>query len=154
MAKSLAHERCKDELIQRLRNVRSEIKARWGRMSARQMVCHLADALRMATGEQPVSPRSNLVTRTFLKWYALSLPIPWPRGFPTSPELNQEKGAGTKPGDFAADVAQVETLLDFVSQPATSLEGNPHPVLGRLSHQAWMRWSYLHMDHHLRQFGA
>ena len=31
---------------------------------------------------------------------------------------------------------------------------HPHPVLGRLTRRQWMRWSYLHTDHHLRQFGA
>jgi len=27
-------------------------------------------------------------------------------------------------------------------------------MFGRLSDAAWLRWGYLHMDHHLRQFGA
>ena len=29
-----------------------------------------------------------------------------------------------------------------------------HPIFGRMSQRAWLRWAYLHMDHHLRQFGA
>jgi hypothetical protein len=27
-------------------------------------------------------------------------------------------------------------------------------VFGRMSQAAWLRWAYLHMDHHLRQFGV
>jgi hypothetical protein len=61
---------------------------------------------------------------------------------------------GTRPGDFAADVAQLEALLeDFTAKPET-LAGRPHPIFGRLSRNAWLRWGYLHTDHHLRQFGA
>ncbi len=29
-----------------------------------------------------------------------------------------------------------------------------HPVFGELSEWEWMRWGYLHADHHLRQFGT
>jgi hypothetical protein len=36
----------------------------------------------------------------------------------------------------------------------TELEGREHPFLGKLSRAEWLRWAYLHMDHHLRQFGV
>jgi hypothetical protein len=29
----------------------------------------------------------------------------------------------------------------------------PHPMFGDLTSWQWMRWGYLHTDHHLRQFG-
>jgi hypothetical protein len=29
-----------------------------------------------------------------------------------------------------------------------------HPIFGELTDSERMRWGYLHMDHHLRQFGA
>jgi hypothetical protein len=29
-----------------------------------------------------------------------------------------------------------------------------HPIFGAMSERAWLRWGYLHMDHHLRQFGV
>ena len=28
-----------------------------------------------------------------------------------------------------------------------------HPMFGPMSAADWMRWGYLHADHHLRQFG-
>ena len=30
----------------------------------------------------------------------------------------------------------------------------PHPMMGPLSRTERMRWAYLHMNHHLRQFGV
>jgi hypothetical protein len=34
------------------------------------------------------------------------------------------------------------------------IEGKAHPLFGRMSDADWLRWAYLHADHHLRQFGA
>ena len=149
--KTLARERDKAEILGRLRAVRPDSVRRWGRMSSHQMVCHLADNFRMVLGRKPVRPVTGPVQRTILKWFALYVPVPWPGGIPTSPEVDQEQG-GTRPADFDADVAQVEELLELVTAPTRSLEQQSHPVFGRMSDAAWLRWAYLHTDHHLRQF--
>lgn len=143
-----------DELLRRLRVLSEVSQARWGRMSAPQMVCHVGDAVRMATGEQPVTMHSNWRKRTLLKWLVLYVPVPWPPGVETSPEIDQVKGRGTRPGEFAADLARAESLLRRAARPEANLEGREHPVFGPMSHAEWMRWGYLHTDHHLRQFGA
>ena len=151
--KTLARSRDKAEILRRLRDVRPESIRRWGRMSAHQMVCHLSDALRMGMGHKPVSHATSLLHRTIVKWIVLYLPLPWPAGILTRPEIDQECG-GTRPLDFAADVAQLETLLALVTAPTRSFDWQVHPIFGRMSDAAWLRWGYLHMDHHLRQFDA
>jgi hypothetical protein len=143
----------RDELLGRVRRVRPESAARWGRMSAHQMVCHVCDAFRMATGEKPVSSSSSLFQRTALKWMALYVPLAWPAGVPTTPEIDQHV-TGTKPAAFAADVAELEALLQMVATQPASFKWPNHPIFGRMSRAAWLRWGYLHVDHHLRQFGA
>lgn len=118
------------------------------------MVCHLSDSFRMAMGRKPVSHATGLLQRTIVKWIALYLPLPWPGGrILTRPEIDQEVG-GTRPGDFAADIAELEALVELVTAPARSFDWPPHPIFGRMSEADWLRWGYLHMDHHLRQFGA
>ncbi len=144
----------KAELVTRLRTLRADSQRRWGRMSAHQMVCHLADNCRMMLGRTPVEPRSGLLQRTLLKWFVLYAPVPWPHGAPTSVELDQLAGGGTRPGDFAADVAAVEALLAEITAPGRSLDRQAHPVFGPMSDADWLRMAYLHTDHHLRQFGA
>jgi hypothetical protein len=151
--KTLGHPPDAAELVQRLRTLRAESAARWGRMTAPQMICHVGDALRMALGEQPVSDGSAPLLRTIVKWIALYVPLAWPAGLLTRPEIDQVAGGGTRPGEFARDVAQVEALLTLVAS-ARSDSWPIHPIFGRLSHNAWLRWAYLHTDHHLRQFGA
>ena len=122
-------------------------------MSAPQMVCHLADNARVALQQMSVSEYTPWWARTLLKWYALGVPIPWPSGrIPTRPELDQVAGAGTKPAEFARDVAELSALVEQLAN--ADLEGRRHPLFGGISRADWLRWAYLHMDHHLRQFGV
>ncbi len=151
--KTLARTRDKAEILGRLRSVRPESARRWGRMSAHQMVCHLADWSRMALGQRAVSPATGVLQRTLLKAFVLYVPVPWPSGIRTSAEVDQERG-GTRPIGFAADVAQAEELLELVTAPNRTLDRRLHPVFGPMSDAAWLRLGYLHADHHLRQFGA
>ena len=71
----------------------------------------------------------------------------------TSPELDQLGVVATPPTDFAADLAEVAALLRVMLADTRSLT-RPHPVFGPMTEAAWLRWAYLHTDHHLRQFGA
>jgi hypothetical protein len=116
-------------------------------------VCHLSDGFRMTIGQKPVSHIAGPLRRTMVKWLALYAPVAWPPGVLTRPEIDQEVG-GTAPIDFAADVAQLEALVELVTARPRTFDWQPHPIFGNLSDAAWLRWGYLHMDHHLRQFGA
>ena len=71
----------------------------------------------------------------------------------TRPEIDQEL-SGPSPAEFAADVEALEALMQRVSAAARDFAWTPHPIFGALSNAGWMRWAYLHTDHHLRQFGA
>ena len=151
--RTLAISRDKEEMLARLRKLEPTQARRWGRMNAHQMVCHLADAFRMATGEKTVRADTSLFKRTLLRWVVLWVPLRWPSGIITSPELDQ-LGAGTPPADFASDRARLEARVEAFTAETRSIDGRPHPYFGNLSDAAWLRWAWLHMDHHLRQFGA
>jgi hypothetical protein len=139
-------------LLTRLARLHSDSPRRWGRMSARQMVSHLRDAFLMGTEQKPVRQQSRLRDRTVVKWIALYAPFTWPAGIATVPEIDQTIG-GTPPGDFDGDVADVKALIEIVSSQPGFFNARIHPIFGPLSDAAWMRWGYLHVDHHLRQFG-
>lgn len=148
--KTLARPGDRDELRRRLRCLAPDTPRKWGKMSAPEMVCHLNDSCRMALGQKPVVDVSTILQRTAVKWIALYLPMRWPPGLLTRPEIEQGIG-GTCPGDFAADLAEQDALLGSL---ASRRDGWPvHPIFGRMSTRAWLRWGYLHTDHHLRQFG-
>jgi hypothetical protein len=147
--KTLAREKDITEILGRVRLLDLECQRQWGQMTVHQAVCHLSDACRMALGETAVSPTGGLVQRTVIKWIALYAPMKWPPGIVTRPELDQHV-SGTKPSSFADDLAELEALVRRLAVHRTRIS---HPIFGAMSESDWLRWGYLHLDHHLRQFG-
>ena len=123
----------------------------WGKMSAHQMVCHLCDSYKLALGEKSVSMATGFLQRTVIKFIALRAPVKWPHGVSTRPEMEQGVG-GTVPVEFENDRANLLSIINrFCS--STIDPKIRHPFFGPMTRQDWMRWGYLHADHHLRQFG-
>jgi hypothetical protein len=153
--KTLARDRDAAEVLRRLGTVRHDSVGLWGRMSAHQMVCHLSDGYRLVTGALTSPLVATPLPRPVMKWVALYIPVRWPTGIATTPELDQAAGCGTRPIDFPADVAELERLLATIAAERSGrLTGIVHPIFGAMSEPAWLRWAYLHADHHLRQFGV
>ena len=151
--KTLAEPEDKEEILRRLQSIRPESARKWGRMSAHQMICHLADSFRGVMGEKALSEAPSRVPRKLIKWIALDVPVAWVKGIQTRPEIDQEQG-GTPPAEFAADLRELEQLFERFARDTGDSSWQPHPMFGAMSEGDWMRWGYLHMDHHLRQFGA
>jgi hypothetical protein len=123
----------------------------WGSMTAHQMLCHLRDSFGCPLGQRPATPaKKSRIPVPVFKWLALSFPRKWPKGVPTMPEIDQHIG-GTRPAEFAADQAALLAKLDEFARSAGPWA--PHPMFGAMTTAEWMRWGYLHSDHHLRQFG-
>lgn len=148
---SLAHPAVRERLLARIAAVQPDSPRQWGRMTSHGMLCHLADSFLGVTGDRPIQPAVSLMGRTLMKWGALYLPFPWPKGVPTRPEVDQEKN-GTRPGDFDQDKARLTKAFHrFASH---DMSGRAHPIFGPLTNAQWQRWGYLHLDHHLRQFSC
>jgi Protein of unknown function (DUF1569) len=156
--RTLSNATDKQQIVERLKKIQPASARLWGRMTAPQMICHLADSFRVTMGEKPWKTQRISVTQIplpswFVKWVALDLPLPWPHGTPTRPEVDSEHG-GTPPKQFDADVEDLFLLLDRFTRQPRDFEWQPHPIFGAMADPDWMRWGYLHMDHHLRQFGG
>jgi hypothetical protein len=151
--KTLANPVDKQDALIRLSKVQPNSPGRWGRMSAHQMVCHLSDSFLAVMGEKHVSPATGPLQRSVVKWIALYAPMPWPKGLPTRPEMDQLVG-GTAPSDFEDDRKLLIALIERFSNSNRDFVWSPHPVFGKMPDPDWFRWGYLHIDHHLRQFGA
>jgi hypothetical protein len=151
--KTLANANDTVELLSRLARVTPTSPRQWGRMTPHQMLCHLSDSFRGVTGEKTIAPASNIFSTTIMKAVALYAPMPWPHGIKTRPEVDQEAG-GTKPAEFARDKADLERLIEAFACRQQNFARCAHPTFGGMSPAQWHRWAYLHVDHHLRQFGA
>lgn len=138
----------RQELLQRLAQLKPDSQRRWGKMSCEQMLRHLNNAAQMVTGELPVArmrgplglwPLNKLV----IYW------LPWPQGAPAAPELIAF--------DTDAWEREKEMLLALAQQVAArehATEWPAHPAFGPLSQKDWGRLMYRHLDHHFRQFGV
>ena len=152
--KTLANPADREEIVLRVMNVRPDSPRQWGKMTATQMICHLADSFRVMIGEKPaVSPMKSPLPAGVTKWLALYSGMPWPKGVPTRPEVDAFLN-GTRPAAFTADVEELVRLVNRFSSAARDFQWQPHPLFGMMPDRDWLRWGYLHMNHHLRQFGA
>lgn len=141
-----------EHLRHRLARLAPDSRRRWGRMSSHQAVCHLCDWFRAVLGDRPISGSPPALRIKFLRFLAFMTPLPWPRGFRTAPEQDQEKG-GTPPDEFDADVAELMSLMErFAQRRGEAL--TPHWRWGQMPGVMWGRYGYRHVDHHLRQFGV
>ena len=150
--KTISDAACLNEILNRLSSVRPDSPRNWGRMNAHQMICHLNDSFAVAMGRKFAS-KAERQYGPVMKWLALNMPMKWPQGVPTRPEIDQEK-SGTSPADFQADLQTLTALAqEFVGMPR-KFTFAAHPIFGIMTEAEWMRWGYLHTDHHLRQFGC
>ena len=146
---SLWQEAARRQLRERLAALRPDAPSRWGKMNGPQMLAHVNDALRMATGELPVAPRKLPVRFPPLKQLLIYV-LPFPKGVPTARELLGR----IDQAQFAQEAAAFPEMLErFASRPADAPLPD-HPAFGPLTRRAWGVLAYRHVDHHFRQFGV
>jgi hypothetical protein len=136
------------DLLGRLRRLRPDAPARWGRMSAPQMIAHLSDQMRHTLGDVTPAPRPGplrwpLVRQAVIHW------LPWPRGRIQGPP----EAFVTRPTTWGADLATLEALVERFAVRGPGGAWPDHALFGRMRGRDWGVFCYKHFDHHLRQFG-
>ena len=147
MKRSLSDPRARQQLVGRLERLAPEAKPRWGKMTASQMVAHLADWMLMAKGELKTAAKKRPLRFPPIKQLVIYW-LPFPKGVPTAPELITRKPLAWTV-ELAAVRRHVESWDNLSRQPMWP----EHPVFGKMTPKAWGVLAYRHMDHHLRQFG-
>ncbi len=135
----------------RINQLQLNNQRQWGKLTIDQMLPHLVDQIRMATGDLPVPDKGNFFTKHILKHLILAkkeMPkniVGGARFVESNPTPSVDQLIPLK--------LKVTAWIDrFVGLDATSV--HPHPVFGKMTKQQWGRLVYQHMDHHLRQFGG
>jgi hypothetical protein len=133
----------------RIRTLHPDAQRRWGRMTAPQMVCHLADQLRIALGQLATQPVAGPLRVPPLKQLVIDV-LPWPKGRIQGPP----EAFTTAPDQWEHDVAMLLALLETFGARGDQRAWAAHPNFGRMSGDLWSRLTCRHFDHHLTQFGV
>jgi|CXWL01.1.fsa_nt_gi hypothetical protein len=149
--KNIANDAVLDDLVARLQRLTPAHAATWGTMNGQQMARHLGDAAEAVLKRRPFASRARGKPSPLRKFLLLHVLRQMPRGIKAGAD---PAGAAVDPANFASDLSRAVTLLrDLAAAPPEALV-EAHPVLGPMHRGNWMRWAYLHTDHHLRQFGV
>jgi len=147
--KSLASADVVSETRERMLRVCAEDRALWGQMTATQMVRHLSFACEVPLGERTAEPVMVPMPK-LLKFMALRSGLEWGKNLKTPKELVRALDEACL-AEFDELVAVAVGKLETLAGGARCVEN--HPFFGPMTAGDWMRWGYLHADHHLRQFG-
>ena len=134
-------------LLARLDRLTPDRTARWGRMSAPQMVSHLIESYRFGSGELSL-PRWPVPFRRLVTWLALYV-VPFPKGAPAAPALLTRV-----PDSWPQDVEALRVRIATFAPPPPGAPRPPHPIFGVLRDADLGVLAYKHTDHHFRQFGV
>jgi hypothetical protein len=139
-------------VLARLDRLRPDSERQWGTLTTTQMLTHVGEQIRICLGDKPVPPKNSALMRRLAKWYALRMTA-LPKNMRTLRELNPSGGLMTPPTDFEQDRRTLHGLIErLVRLPPDSQLA--HPVFGSLTKNELGQLTYLHLDHHLRQFGV
>jgi hypothetical protein len=149
MPKTIFDTTSRRSLLDRIARLRPDSPRRWGTMTPNQMICHLEDSMRCATGMTPTQPRNMPTSNRVLRWLIIYV-MPWPRGkVKTSKEMLL-----TRPGKFEDDKRRLQKILEKAASLTPRGSWSPHPAFGDLSGRDYGVLIHRHVDYHLRQFGV
>lgn len=139
-----------EDLVSRLRRLDPTQPARWGTMRAQHMALHLGDAAAAVLRQRAFSSRPRGGPAGLRRFLLLYLLPRMPRGVKSGAD---PAAAVIEPAAFGHDLERAVVLLQQLAAAAPDALVDRHPILGPMTRAQWMRWAFLHTDHHLRQFG-
>lgn len=135
-------------LLSRIERLQPDMPRLWGKMSPAQMLAHVNVPLETGLGKISPPREGNFLTRPLMRWFVLSSKQ-FQRNLPTLKAFVVRDSR-----DFEQEKQRL--LANLAEAHARGINGpwNPHHAFGALTPQQWGELTYLHLDHHLRQFGG
>jgi len=134
---------------ERVKNLKGDSTAAWGKFNASGMLAHLNDSYRLFTGELRCKSKNLPLRYPVIKQLVIYV-APFPKGAPTAPELLARCDGAILDEEKKA----YETMIAKLATVKPSDPVPEHPAFGVLTHKAYGVLMARHTDHHLRQFGV
>jgi hypothetical protein len=137
-------------LLERFEKITPESTSLWGKMNAAQMVLHCQKPIDVAEGRIMISGGlmgflfGKMAKNSFLKNNAFGKNSPTASEFKVTfaPDFDKEKQTLTN------------QIKRFGEKGPAVITNKKHPFFGEMTDEEWGRLHYVHLDHHLKQFGA
>lgn len=137
-------------IIDRLNNLTPESQPLWGKMTVSQMLVHCQKPIEVLTGKLQLKGGllgflfGKMAKNNFLKM----------RGFNKSAPTHPKFKVNDNP-DFAAEKNTLVSMVEALgSLGVASIAIDKHPFFGPMTNEEWGSLMYIHLDHHLKQFGV
>ncbi len=148
--KSLFDQATAEEVKQRMAHLQPESQHLWGKMSAAQMLAHCSVGIEVSLGDK--FNRQVLLGKIFGRFAKASLFSGKPMGH-SLPTAKNYVVADDR--ELNAEREKLTGLIDrFQAGGPAGCTNNPHAFFGRLLASEWAILNYIHLDHHLKQFGV
>lgn len=143
----------KNDYTQLLQQLDENTPGLWGKMNVRQMIEHMADYVRIASGRTPiqvVTPEENLPRMQAF----LESEKPFRENTPNvlMPDTPPAERLATK--QDAINELQNELDYFFTAHTAEAGKHTANPFFGMLDFDQQVQLLHKHATHHLRQFGV
>lgn len=138
-------------LQKRLQLLQADSNRLWGKMTVAEMLRHVRSQIDSILDPDPNTRIYKTMFRFApLKWIALYI-MPVPKNMKTAPQMDVTKKLKDTT-DFDNEKAKIEAALAqlMVKEIIRAI----NPLFGMLGKKDWGRVLWLHLDHHLRQFGV
>ena len=137
-----------DSFFHRIDQLTPDLKPRFGKMNAHQMVCHCTDQIRLALGTIVAEEYGALSPEEVIALAKARKTVPAAKG------LGQVEGGGTAPTNFEDDIKNLKQhILSFVAMEK-EFDYKQHPYFGEYDKEQWNKMTIYHLNHHFRQFGV
>ncbi len=140
-----------EDIINRVNNLSSDTKAKWGKMDVSQMLAHVNVQYEMTyeTIHKPIPGFVKFMLKTFVKNGVVN-EKPYKQNSGTAPQMVIKTSK-----DFRNEKNRLVTYLNkAVADGEKRFDGKDHMAFGKLNKTEWNNLFYKHLDHHLNQFGV
>lgn len=151
MKKNLFNEGVKNEIIERSNKV-TELSTRlWGSMQPAEMLRHCSEAL-LLTLTTPKKMKRSTARQRILKFLMLNFISKFPMKAKAPRSLDVMRNPAQELNLEKEKKRFAENINRFYNHQASIIV--THPYFGNMNKKQWGILTWMHMDHHLRQFGV
>ncbi len=151
MNQSLTQKETAAATIHRIESLTAMAKPFWGSMNAAEMLQHCRVVKSSILTAKPTEVKGTL-KQALIRFAFLNFIKKLPQGR-QAPQRIKDATALTPLGSFEEEQAALISIVKSYPNHTAAIAA-AHPVFGPMSTKQWGVFAWIHLDHHLRQFGV